>query len=106
LRALGVSSYMVVPLIARGEALGAIAFGSADPDRRLARTDLAVAEELAHRAALAADNARHYEAEGRARAAAEAASRAKGALLATVPHEVITPLSPIPAWALMLRPGK
>jgi len=105
LRALGVASYMVVPLIARGETLGAIAFGSADPDRRFARTDLAVAEELAHRAALAADNARHYEAEGRARAAAEAASRAKDAFLATVSHELRTPLSPILAWARMLRQG-
>src|SRR5439155_1058099 len=72
LRALGVTSYMAVPLIARGQTLGAIAFGAAGSGRRFGRDELTVAEELAHRAALAADNARHYEAEGRARAAAEA----------------------------------
>ena len=105
LRALGVTSYMAVPLIARGQTLGAIAFGAAGSGRRFGRDDLAVAEELAHRAALAADNARHYEAEGRARAAAEAASRAKDAFLATVSHELRTPLSPILAWSRMLRQG-
>ena len=105
LRALGVSSYMIVPLVARGQTLGAIMFGSAGSGRRFAPSDLVVAEELAHRAALAADNARHYEAEGRARAAAEAASRAKDAFLATVSHELRTPLSPILAWSRMLRQG-
>src|SRR5439155_69573 len=59
----------------------------------------------AHGAALAVDKARHYEAEGRARAAAEAASRAKDAFLATVSHELRTPLSPILAWSRMLRQG-
>ena len=105
LRALGVTSYMAVPLIARGQTLGAIAFGAAGSGRRFGRDELTVAEELAHRAALAADNARHYEAEGRARAAAEAASRAKDAFLATVSHELRTPLSPILAWSRMLRQG-
>ena len=105
LRALGVTSYMAVPLIARGQTLGAIAFGAAGSGRRFGRDDLTVAEELAHRAALAADNACHYEAEGRARAAAEAASRAKDAFLATVSHELRTPLSPILAWSRMLRQG-
>jgi len=96
---------MAVPLIARGQTLGAIAFGAAGSGRRFGRDELTVAEELAHRAALAADNARHYEAEGRARAAAEAASRAKDAFLATVSHELRTPLSPILAWSRMLRQG-
>src|SRR5204863_329332 len=61
--------------------------------------------DLAHGAALAVDKGRHYEAEGRARAAAEAASRAKDAFLATVSHELRTPLSPILAWSRMLRQG-
>src|SRR5438128_2408491 len=105
LRGLGFVSYMAVPLSARGRTLGAITFASAESGRRFGRADLALAEELAHGAALAVDKARHYEAEGRARAAAEAASRAKDAFLATVSHELRTPLSPILAWSRMLRQG-
>src|SRR5207245_3218334 len=105
LRGLGFVSYMAVPLSARGRTLGAITFASAESGRRFGRADLALAEELAHGAALAVDKARHYEAEGRGGAAAEAASRAKYAFLATVSHELRTPLSPILAWSRMLRQG-
>ena len=105
IKSLGVASYMVVPLTAREQTFGALAFVSAESGRRFDRNDLALAEELAHRAALAIDNARLYEAEVRARASAEAASRAKDAFLATVSHELRTPLSPILAWSRMLRQG-
>src|SRR5262249_10519603 len=77
LQELGVASYMVVPLIAREQTFGALAFVAAESGRRFDRTDLGLAEELAHRAALAIDNARLYEAEVQARASAEGASRAK-----------------------------
>jgi GAF domain-containing protein len=41
---------MVVPLIARGRALGALTFISAESGRRYDRTDLQLAEELGRRA--------------------------------------------------------
>jgi PAS domain S-box-containing protein len=58
LRELGFVSSMTVPLAARGHALGAVALFSAESGRRFDREDLALAEELARRAALALDNAR------------------------------------------------
>src|SRR5918992_2508518 len=58
---LGLKSYMVVPLVARGRTLGAISLISAESGRRYRDTDLALAQELARRAALAVDNARLYE---------------------------------------------
>ena len=61
LRALGLRSYMVVPLVVRGRTLGAISLISAESGRRYGDTDLALARELARRAALAVDNARLYE---------------------------------------------
>ena len=61
LRKLGLRSYMVVPLVARGRTLGAISFVSAESGRRYGEGDLRLAEELARRAALAVDNARLYE---------------------------------------------
>ncbi|HEX6712993.1 MAG TPA: SpoIIE family protein phosphatase [Thermoleophilaceae bacterium] len=58
---LGIRSYMIVPLIARSRTLGAITLISRREDRRYASVDLAFAEHLARRFALAIDNARLYD---------------------------------------------
>src|SRR5436190_10899895 len=58
---LNVCSYMIVPLIARGRTLGAVTLISRRDDRRYAPVDLAFAEHLARRFALAIDNARLYD---------------------------------------------
>ena len=60
MRELGYRSAMIVALVARGRTLGAMTFVTAESGRRYAASDLALAEELAGRAALAADNARLY----------------------------------------------
>ncbi len=54
-------SYMIVPLSARGRTLGAITLLSSESGRRYDETDLALAQELARRAALAVENARLYQ---------------------------------------------
>jgi PAS domain S-box-containing protein len=61
LRELGLRSYIVVPMVARGRMHGAITLVSAESGRRYGETDLGLAEELARRAALAVDNAKLYE---------------------------------------------
>ena len=73
LRTLGTKSFMIVPLIARGQTLGAITFLTADPERRYGSTDVVLAEDLARRGAMAIDNARLHRAAETARAAAVAA---------------------------------
>ena len=60
LQALDLSSYMAVPLTARGRILGVITL-VAESGRRYGGGDLELAEDLAARAALAVDNARLYE---------------------------------------------
>jgi len=57
----GFRSGMIVPLIARGLTLGAITIVSSEPGRRFTEDDLALAEALARRGALAAANARLAE---------------------------------------------
>ncbi|HJP66650.1 MAG TPA: GAF domain-containing protein [Actinomycetota bacterium] len=57
---LGFQSYMSVPLAVHGRVLGTITMVSTDPGRRYGPDDVALAEELAGRAALAVDNARLY----------------------------------------------
>lgn len=60
LKELGFRSYMCVPIAARGRILGAITFVRGKTHRVYDATDLALAEDLAHRAAMAIDTARLY----------------------------------------------
>ncbi|MEH1853285.1 MAG: PAS domain S-box protein [Nostoc sp.] len=60
-RQLGMKSVMIVPLITQGRILGTISFVSAQSDRRYDRTDLTLATDITHRAALAVENARLYQ---------------------------------------------
>jgi signal transduction histidine kinase/PAS domain-containing protein len=98
LRELGVSSFMLVPLIARGRGLGAIGLVCADPERSFGEQDLALAENLASRAALAVDNARLYR-------EAQEATRAKTDLLTIISHDLRTPLTSIIGYAELLIMG-
>ena len=59
-RALELRSYIVVPLIARDVVLGALTLVASATHHRFDERDLALAQELARRAALAIDNARLY----------------------------------------------
>ena len=59
-RDLGVTSAIVVPLTARGRTLGAMTLAADRSRRSFDADDLALAEELARRCALAVDNARLY----------------------------------------------
>jgi PAS domain S-box-containing protein len=60
LRNLGLVSAMIVPLIARGRALGTLAMVSAESGRHYSKDDLLLAEDLARRAGAAVDNAMLY----------------------------------------------
>ena len=95
LRALELRSFMSVPLIARGHTLGALAFGLAAPERRYGPADLTLAQELARRAALAADNARLYR-------RAQRATRLRDEVLGVVSHDLRNPLSVISMCASTL----
>ena len=99
LRSLAYRSAMIVAIKARGRTLGALTFATAESGRRYGPDDLALVEDLAHRAALAVDNARLY-------AEAQEANRVKDEFLATVSHELRTPLSSMMNWIALLRQGK
>ncbi len=56
----GVRSYMIVPLIARGQTLGTLAVASTKPNQ-YAETDAAFFQEAANQVALAVENMKAYE---------------------------------------------
>ncbi|MDX1522161.1 MAG: PAS domain-containing protein, partial [Anaerolineae bacterium] len=94
LRELQMKSAMVVPLVARGRAVGVMTFVWAESNRHYTERDLILGEELARRAAISMDNARLYEAERRSRRAAEQAFRHIADLQAVTAalSEALTPL--------------
>ncbi|HEY6189500.1 MAG TPA: PAS domain S-box protein [Pyrinomonadaceae bacterium] len=74
LRQIGFRSVMLVPLKTRDKTLGVLSFVNTSASRQHTAEDLALAEDLANRAALAVDNARLYRAEQQTRQAAERTS--------------------------------
>ena len=88
LRALGLRSFMVVPLTARGHTLGALTLAAAESERRLSTLDLILAEELGRRAGLAVDNAHLFR-------QAQQAVRARDDMLAIVSHDLRNPVHTI-----------
>ncbi|MFN6570859.1 PAS domain S-box protein [Dendronalium sp. ChiSLP03b] len=73
LGSLGIASLMVIPLRSRGQVFGAISFVTVDSGRHYEQVDLALAEDIARRAATAIDNARLYQEAQKAKQAAEQA---------------------------------
>jgi signal transduction histidine kinase/ActR/RegA family two-component response regulator len=94
-QALDISAGCVVPLVARGRTIGAMAILQDRSKRRFGPEDGAFIGELAQRAALALDNVRLLARARQAQAQAEVASKAKDEFLAMLGHELRNPLAPI-----------
>ena len=96
MKELGVRSYICVPLSTHGRTLGAITFFAAESGRLYQPEDLALAEDLARRAAVALENADLYR-------TVRQSDHAKDIFLATLSHELRNPLAAIVSGLAVAR---
>ena len=90
--AAGFSAVMLVPLVAGGRALGVVSFFAVQPGRReYGQKSIALAEELAHRCALAIESARLYQ-------QAQQAIQLRDDFFSVASHELKTPIAALLAY--------
>jgi PAS domain S-box-containing protein len=94
-------AYVGVPLFVRSHSVGVMAFGTTEPHSRrdYVDADVLLAEEFARRVSSAVENARLFR-------KADELNRLKDEFLATLSHEMRTPLSAVLGWSRMLASGE
>ncbi|WP_082439460.1 PAS domain S-box protein [Massilia sp. WG5] len=96
MKAVGLRSYIIAPLRVHGKVLGAVSFITAESGRLYDADDVKLAEDLAHRAAVAIDNANLYR-------ALDHSDKAKSVFLATLSHELRNPLAAMTNGLSLMR---
>ena len=100
-----VRSLVGAPLVIEDRVMGVIHVDTLEA-HSFTGDDVNLLQLAADRVALAIERARLYEGEQRARLEAETANRMKDDFLATISHELRSPLNSILGWVTLLREGE
>lgn len=99
IRQLGLRSWIIVPILDRGRTVASLTLVQAESGRSFDERDLRSIEDLAQRAGMAVQNAKLFE-------AAQSANVAKDEFLATLSHELRTPMTSILGWSRLMKMGE
>ena len=102
LRQLGVGPLLTIPLTVRDRLIGAVTFVGGRKGIPFTLEEIALAEDLALRSAMALDRARLYGEALSLKVLAETANEAKSAFLGMMSHELRTPLNAIAGYVDLL----
>jgi len=94
---------IVLPMRVRERAVGVMALVLTPDSRRYHAANGILFQDLAHRCALALENARLYQEVVAQRDQAERANRIKDEFVAILGHELRNPLTPIAGWTRVLK---
>lgn len=95
-KALGIKSLMVIPIVSRGEGVGAMTLAYAESGRTYSEDDLEFFQEFCHHVSVIFDNAKLFD-------EIQKRDKAKDMFLATLSHELRNPLAPIKSALELLR---
>ncbi|MBP9757687.1 MAG: GAF domain-containing protein, partial [Candidatus Pacebacteria bacterium] len=96
IRNLGIRSFMIIPIISRGEGVGAMTLAYTDSGRTYDETDLEFFQEFCFHLAVVFDNARLFH-------EIETRDKSKEIFLAALSHELRNPLAPIKSSLELLK---
>jgi signal transduction histidine kinase/CheY-like chemotaxis protein len=96
LRELAMNSLMIIPIVSRGEGVGAMTLAYGESGRTYDETDLAFFQEFCYHLSLVFDNARLFT-------QIEQRDKAKDIFLAALSHELRNPLAPIKSALELLK---
>jgi K+-sensing histidine kinase KdpD len=100
---LGLNSAIGVAMKAGGRTLGMLTLVMVESGRKYTEADVALAEDVGHRAGLAVENAMLYQVSQKVQEELRRANEAKDEFLGLVSHELSTPITTIYGGAHLLR---
>lgn len=105
LEAFGAQALLIIPLVVRGESLGLLALYDSRRPRQFSAEETALAQALAHQAAVAIENVHLLESLQATYDELQESSRLKDEFIQNVSHELRTPLTFVKGYIELLREG-